>query len=737
MNYTYKEIQGNTINRDCLSLRRAASLAKVIMDNPSFYLNPEFRSRADGAEIILVTLDIEIYQKAYNSIKEHEEIAIICYPQDENFPEVFALRNDFQLGLPHTNLRKENYPVSLCITEQLFQEIKHTFNPYEFIESIRRWLSLTSQNKLHAKDQALEPFFISKGYIITPNIEELKSDHFYIEQMAPDSILYKIQNEENKKGGFFCIKFDADEQTSGFIRREPQVIKDLSEFVVIKSIDFTTTLANCFNKISQNLLKDKELHEKSLMICCIVPVKRDKKDIQPERFEILFFALQKTIREMGIESGVWSEGPDKMSLVPLIGKTFTKEYISFVPIETYSIIPDYNKFSASLYNNIKPEDKKYSLIGVGALGSQVLELFARMGFGKWGAIDHDSLYPHNLARHILCRDAIGYNKAEKMAEHLNQLLGEEFCIPYNINILQGYKQESIVEQLKESHAIIDISTSISVGRLLARDYQDKISACRISMFLSPDGQDLVILAEDKKRKHRLDFLEMEYYRFLYRNEALHDHLQFDEDTKIRYNRNSCREITSKINQADVSLLASIGVKALQIILEKGEPDISIWRINRCDVSVKHYTTDPTKWIKKNTDGWKVYLNRLLIEEMESSRTKKLPKETGGILLGTIDMERKIIYVYDNIQAPEDSDETTSSFERGISGVTDIYEKYRKITDNQIQYLGEWHSHPDGYSTNPSSLDKKLFNYLSENLSKQGLPTLMAILGNKDCTILVN
>jgi hypothetical protein len=95
------------------------------------------------------------------------------------------------------------------------------------------------------------------------------------------------------------------------------------------------------------------------------------------------------------------------------------------------------------------------------------------------------------------------------------------------------------------------------------------------------------------------------------------------------------------------------------------------------------------------------------------------------------LERRIIYVYDTICAPNDSIETRFSFERGKEGIIAKYNNYRRITGNQIQYLGEWHSHPDGYSTNPSPLDEELFIYLSERLSQQGYPTLMTIIGNGD------
>ena len=176
------------------------TIALAALNNPAYILNPVFVKRADDSEVILVTLDIEVYQNPLNGIEEQEDIAIVCHPEDDSFPEVYALRNNFQLGLPHTNLRIEDHPVCLCVTEQLFQEVKHRFNPFEFIESIRRWLTLMSQDKLHAEDQPLEPFFFPKGFIVVPELDKIDFDNFHIEKYTSDSGLYKIQTTENNNG---------------------------------------------------------------------------------------------------------------------------------------------------------------------------------------------------------------------------------------------------------------------------------------------------------------------------------------------------------------------------------------------------------------------------------------------------------------------------------------------------------------------------------------------------------
>jgi proteasome lid subunit RPN8/RPN11 len=51
-----------------------------------------------------------------------------------------------------------------------------------------------------------------------------------------------------------------------------------------------------------------------------------------------------------------------------------------------------------------------------------------------------------------------------------------------------------------------------------------------------------------------------------------------------------------------------------------------------------------------------------------------------------------------------------------------------MTVGMLQYVGEWHSHPDGCSTNPSGEDRKVFKWLSEHMRMDGLPPMMAIVG---------
>lgn len=58
---------------------------------------------------------------------------------------------------------------------------------------------------------------------------------------------------------------------------------------------------------------------------------------------------------------------------------------------------------------------------------------------------------------------------------------------------------------------------------------------------------------------------------------------------------------------------------------------------------------------------------------------------------------------------------------------DSLETIRGQTGGQFEYVGEWHSHP-GPSTRPSKDDGKLFDWLAQHRLMDGIPALMAIVG---------
>ena len=127
--------------------------------------------------------------------------------------------------------------------------------------------------------------------------------------------------------------------------------------------------------------------------------------------------------------------------------------------------------------------------------------------------------------------------------------------------------------------------------------------------------------------------------------------------------------------------------------------------------------------------WTLCADEGFIDKAHEARTRKLPNETGGVLLGSYDMQRKIVYVVDCLPAPPDSEEWPTLYIRGYRRLRLKIEKIQQITVNELQYIGEWHSHPPGCSVKPSHDDRQVFNWLSDHMKIDGLPPLMLIVGD--------
>ena len=66
--------------------------------------------------------------------------------------------------------------------------------------------------------------------------------------------------------------------------------------------------------------------------------------------------------------------------------------------------------------------------------------------------------------------------------------------------------------------------------------------------------------------------------------------------------------------------------------------------------------------------------------------------------------------------------------RGVHGLNDERERIVRATAGNLDYLGEWHSHPEGVSTQPSEDDRKVFGWICELAAVDGRPAVMLIVG---------
>lgn len=76
------------------------------------------------------------------------------------------------------------------------------------------------------------------------------------------------------------------------------------------------------------------------------------------------------------------------------------------------------------------------LVGGGSLGSAILDLWGRSGWGQWTVIDKDHIRPHNLVRHVAYAQHVGQPKAHVLAQLHNAVAdGASRVIPICADVL--------------------------------------------------------------------------------------------------------------------------------------------------------------------------------------------------------------------------------------------------------------------------------------------------------------
>jgi hypothetical protein len=736
---SHLEIAGDVIETATLMVSKARDLAERLRDERIPFARFVQCRRLESNEIVILDVDVELGQLRTHDIQPTERVAVIFTPDEAQAPEVWTLREDFP-QVPHLNLRPYEVPHSLCLFDEPFLELKARWTSAMFVERIRDWLRLTARGELHANDQALEPLILGgDGTIVVPceltdgkvndrigvaiplEISQLRDHNGRMVLVARRT----AQVGQDEGTNFVAVAITMSARRHGVIRRTPRNLADLHDLLADGGSD------NLLAVIRSQILSWKALPgalKARLVMIVLLPKTRDLGGIV-ESTEAWAFLSQKTVEELGIATGCWDvhNGQIGALLIP-----DTKKRGDDVPLGILNVVPTVSRETVAHMNGASaPYDALIAAVGTGALGSQVIINCIRGAFGQWTPIDKDLLLPHNLARHALSADAVGWPKAEGLAGVGNQIMGVHAVREHLVaDVLDPRAQSAKLAQiLRDAEMIVDQSASVSVARTVARM---DAGARRVSLFLNPTGTDLVLLAEDKQRSVPLDALEMQYYRALRAVPALAGHLRPPND-RVRYGR-GCRDVSVRLPQDHVAVHAAIGARALRSIAADDAARINVWRLNPQTMALDAVQVPVAAPVSRTSGSWTIVTDETVVSSVREARRLKLANETGGVLLGTFDLERRIVYIVDMIASPPDSVEWPVLYIRGCQGLTNQLATVRTLTMEQVGYVGEWHSHPDGHSCARSEDDQKVLNWLCDHMDAQGMPAIMVIVGQDDFEI---
>ncbi|HUT28857.1 MAG TPA: ThiF family adenylyltransferase [Sedimentisphaerales bacterium] len=696
-------------------------------------------------------------------------------------PVVFALRKDFSRESLHVNLIPKDLPVSLCLYQEAYSEIRIRLTWEMFIEDIHRWYKRASDGTSHLPGQALEP-------LILDGLPLLVSNEFF------DTNNIRIASKHNKfvvchlvdwagdlpEEAMVLIPISTKGTVSRCVRYAPQTLSELLEITKECGVDLRIELSaftwkiqellesnikagpasdearrkfvtnefnGFFNKIkvwaggmpeksaadfrklhrqltNTTVANKREAKEKMLswipMIWLRLPKRRVESD-KIEWVEDVAFLIPQSLGYICENMGIYTKQDGHMIHEEASGGTTVNNWSIRDDVGGIAVvkpIPALDVSMAQRLSGIKKNKRNYLAVGAGALGSQVVANLTRLGIGNWDVLDHDRLLPHNLGRHALFAEHAPLPKAAILSDELNLLMDDtNFSKPILCNVLE------YGESIAHYDLIFDFSASTAAARHMAICSE---RPAIISAFMTRSGQYLICLYEGEGKSVRFDDIEYQLACECVSNKKLNSVLEVQDEEEIRYS-GACSDITTVLPQDRVGVHSGILASYIKQGMKEVEAQIVVWELTE-DCVVRRHTIVPSKVMSWRVDGWDVRMSEVMIEKMMGCRRDKLPVETGGVLIGGFDLFNKIVYVVDIIPSPKDSIEKPYSYIRGFEGLLKKIEEIKNISGRRLNYVGEWHTHKGG--VRPSRLDKLALDEQAAEMSLAGLPGIMVIVGGE-------
>lgn len=703
-----KILKGSIVRGDALLLPRAIAIYKAALCQ-NYIEVLECIRRSDCSEIIKLRFSrLSIPDEPVFPISETEDVAIVCTKEDLHLPEVYALRKDFPSGLPHTNARPYIHPVSMCVSDVPFSDMRLQFNAHDFLGNIRRWFNKNSIGELHESDRPMEIYFQTQEFCSLLNENEDNASFVKFEQIFAGCSRLGFTNKRSEATHFY-LPMIADVTIAQNMAILPTV---MSELKTLKMKDGKSLYESIDSIVANTASRDNSL---PILVILFLP-ERKMLSTSTDRTELFMFRIHvpaceiyKRYRTLRIEN------PDAYT-----------EWYDNIKISIACLLPPphllWNRDCNNKNSNL-PKLQKITIVGTGTLGSNIMDSIVRKGICENLAIvDSDVLLPHNVARHVLTPKDVMLRKASSLKKHYSGICGQKI-ISIDKNYFElGLKEKNIL--FSEAELILDVSTSIAVERSLALD-PIETTCRRSSVFLNPGGNQMVLILEDKNRHCRLDLLEMDFLRQLIINKDLDDYL--DDINHLTSNQFTCRSESFIIDYDNVKILASLSSKDILQGINNDAALLHVWTIDKETGESRISSLPISKWQVFSANAATIYVSSFVKNEIEQAYSRNKDNETGGCLFGCYDKDRNIIYVLYAADSPEDSIKSPASFIRGSKGMKELAQKISEKTHFQIVYLGEWHTHPN-MSNSPSADDKKQFDVMYGQLHSEDLPFVQGIYG---------
>lgn len=732
------------IPESSLTLPRARALHDAVRHHKDYALVETLHKKTQTGELSSEVLVVEV---SCDGIPPSNLVGIdfterlaFCVPKNpQALIEVLALRRGFPL-LMHQNFVLPDEPPNLCLYQEPPRSVARTWTAPSFLKRIQFWLEHSARGTLHSADQPVEQLFFESPFkLVLPwNIDSLLADpntHFSILK-GPDrkeggaTLFLDSSSDKKPEKHISIVNISLPTVVHGRIESDCGNIGQLADVLSRKGVDLVSSLtAEAEARVGAGIEESKD--GQHTVILLHIPVSRAEGEAPSrvvQKAYLLLVGMLKLGEAMGILCSLKQDKVIRYYRDLKIGviEQPTDAGWRNHPVLPMEVLRCIDRPAARFQSGVTTEGPSGALIGAGALGSALLDMWMRSGWGEWSVIDNDYIKPHNLVRHQAEAWSIGMSKAEVASIQINQVMqGAAKAKAVHADVCELTDLE-VLEVLRSSTLVVDASTTLDYPRLAS--VQDNVGR-HASVFVTPSGGASALLLEDAERKTRLRTLEAQYYRAILSEEWGKAHLE-DNLGSFRSGA-SCRDISFVMPYSSIVGHAATIADQILRLSSADQAAIRIWSQDPISGAVTvHYVEARTELLLPFS-SLDLSIDAGVYDKMLILRNKHLPVETGGILLGYYDFNVNSVVVVDALPAPRDSKASNGSFERGLDGVMEAVIEAGRRTAGIVGYIGEWHSHPKGYSAAPSCDDKYQLVYLTQGLAMEGLPAVVLIVSDDD------
>jgi integrative and conjugative element protein (TIGR02256 family) len=692
-------------------------------------------------EVLIVELSCDAVPSRNPVGIEYRERFAIVVRSYSLIPEVYPLRAGFP-DVWHRNLPLAGYPPDLCLYYEPVRATRRTFTAENFLKRVEWWVQATANETLHAADQPVEQLFFRTRYeIVLPFDFEARyeaGESFCFWRMvtrANDATtlmgMFATPDKASKEAEPFSefVLVNVPPRVHGAVTLAPKTLGDLHDWLLAQGLDLRALLTERIQEKVGPGGEPKNTGPKSLTLLLRMPVTREAESVIESVQHRAFFVPEQFLEVGKLLGALIEHGGRSYRSIGLLGDVAAEEWRDVV-VESTEVLFQNDQEAARRQSGLRDAGPKGALLGAGALGSAIYDIWVRSGWGAWTPVDKDHVKPHNITRHTATYMEVGMTKVDTVIQHATEIaVGQTHLAGLDVDVVES-SDTRLEELLTTSELVVDVTTTL--------DYPRKASvnakyARHISAFISPSGADGVLLAEDAQRKTTLLSLEAQYYRAMISSEWGAEHLRNNYGTF--WSGAGCRDISVALPYSRVLAHAATQSEQIMMLSNQDAAAIRVWVRDTGTGSTQLQTVSVDEQVTYPLGPFTGYMDKGLEAKLFQMRDNALPSETGGILLGYWDFNINALVLVDALPAPSDSVSDRESFVRGTDGLLDALVEVQRRTAGIVGYVGEWHSHPEGVRAQPSSDDLVQLVTLAKRMAEDGMPVVSMIIGEGEIQLM--